>query len=180
MDSWIRIRRMLEEIDRDGFRFFAACHHPIPLSLDYSNVQVPPVSVVVSPVSLSSSSSDSSSETLVDISLARTSPFEEAMAKCASLYGVQRPDSSDNSHQKGRQLILSSSSPSFLDTEPNVVTERHLKRYREYYEIPREVKFILLEGRTAWNPPKGCVAIYGFMLNCGVTLPLQCNIPDFG
>ncbi|KAL5840131.1 hypothetical protein ACOSQ4_012739 [Xanthoceras sorbifolium] len=178
MDSWMRIRRMLEEIDRDGFRLYAARRHPILLSVDCLNVQVPPI-FVVSPVSLSSSSSDSSFENLADIPLAKTSSFEEAMAKGTSLYGVQRPDSSDNSYQKGSQLLFSSSSPSFLDTEPNVVTECHLRRYREYYEIPREVKFVLIEGRTAWNPPKGYVAIYGFMLNCGVTLPLQPFVARF-
>ncbi|KAL5752163.1 hypothetical protein ACOSQ2_022670 [Xanthoceras sorbifolium] len=162
---------MLEEINRDGFRLYIARRHPIPLSVDCSNVQVPPV-FVTSPVSMSSSSLDNSSENPADIPLARTSSLEEAMAKGTSLYGVQRPDSSDNSHQKGRQLLFSSSSPSFLDTEPNVVTERHLRRYKEYYELPGEVKLIVPEGRTAWNPSKGFVAIYGFMLNCGITLPL--------
>ncbi|KAK1583644.1 hypothetical protein Q3G72_025792 [Acer saccharum] len=29
------------------------------------------------------------------------------------------------------------------------------------------------EGRAAWNPPPGHVAVYGAMLTCGVTLPFQ-------
>ena len=29
------------------------------------------------------------------------------------------------------------------------------------------------DDRAAWNPPPGMVAVYGAMLSCGVTLPLQ-------
>ncbi|KAK0594151.1 hypothetical protein LWI29_002974 [Acer saccharum] len=33
--------------------------------------------------------------------------------------------------------------------------------------------------RAVWNPPKNTVAIYGAMLSCGVTLPLQPFIARF-
>ncbi|KAK0579786.1 hypothetical protein LWI29_031429 [Acer saccharum] len=35
------------------------------------------------------------------------------------------------------------------------------------------ISLIPAEGRAAWNPPPGHVAIYGAMLTCGVTLPFQ-------
>ncbi|KAL5769769.1 hypothetical protein ACOSP7_013923 [Xanthoceras sorbifolium] len=95
------------------------------------------------------------------------------MAKGSSLYKDQTPDQSNVSAHKLRQLLFLKQSPSFLDCVPNMVTASHLLQYKEYYKIPKSVKFILLDGRIAWNPPDWMVAVYGLMLNCRVTLPLQ-------
>ncbi|KAL5810226.1 hypothetical protein ACOSQ4_026794 [Xanthoceras sorbifolium] len=150
---------MLEEIERDGF-FLSACREPIPLNVDYSNMQVPNVP--------SKTLFESSSET----SLARTSSLEEAMGKRSSLYDDQKSDPSDNSAHRPQQLLFSRTSPRFLDCEPNVVKASHLHHYKEYYEISDQVTLLLPEGKIVWNPMKGSVAIYVHMLNCRVTLPL--------
>ncbi|KAL5745364.1 hypothetical protein ACOSP7_026510 [Xanthoceras sorbifolium] len=140
---------MLEEIERDGF-FFSACREPIPLNVDYSNMQV----LTVPSKTLFESSSDTS--------LARTSSLEEAMGKRSSLYDDQKP----------QQLLFSRTSPRFLDCEPNVVKASHLYHYKEYYEISDQMMLLLPEGKIMWNPMKGSVAIYVHILNCRVTLPL--------
>ncbi|KAL5794557.1 hypothetical protein ACOSP7_003151 [Xanthoceras sorbifolium] len=155
---------MLEKIKRDGFFIFVTRRQPIPLNVDCLNMQVRIV--------LFDISSESSSETLPETSPARTSILEEDMAKRPSLYEDQKPDPSDSSAYRPRQLHFSWTSLSFLDCEQNVATSIHLEHYREYYEISDRVMLALPKRRTAWNPPKGSVAIYGYMLNCGVTLPL--------
>ncbi|KAK0574802.1 hypothetical protein LWI29_029323 [Acer saccharum] len=73
----------------------------------------------------------------------------------------------------------SSGNPSFVDCEANAVDERCLKEYRTFFHIPSEVVFRLPGGNAAWNPPQGCMAIYGFMLYCGVTLPIPGFIARF-
>ncbi|KAL5827195.1 hypothetical protein ACOSQ3_019028 [Xanthoceras sorbifolium] len=158
---------MLEEIERDGFFLFAARREPIPLNIDYSNMQV----LTALP--------DTSSKTSSETSLAKTSPLEKAVGKFSSLYNDQKPDPSNNSAHRSRQLLFSSHHPSFLDREPNMVEAVHLEHYAEYYKIPDQVKLMLPGGKTAWNPPKGSMAIYYYMLNCGVTQPLQPFIVHF-
>ncbi|KAK1578217.1 hypothetical protein Q3G72_028555 [Acer saccharum] len=63
--------------------------------------------------------------------------------------------------------------------EVNVVGEDELHKYRSRFEIPDSVTLILPGNRAAWNPPENAVAIYGAMLSCGVTLPLQPFIARF-
>ena len=60
-----------------------------------------------------------------------------------------------------------------------MVGEDELRKYRSRFEIPDSVILMLLGNRAAWNPPKNAVAIYGAMLSCGVTLPLQPFIARF-
>ncbi|KAK0570635.1 hypothetical protein LWI29_004190 [Acer saccharum] len=60
------------------------------------------------------------------------------------------------------------------DVEPNVVGPDEIIRYMRRFDLDsNEISLIPAEGRAAWNPPPGHVAIYGSMLTCGVTLPLQ-------
>ncbi|KAK0586984.1 hypothetical protein LWI29_015697 [Acer saccharum] len=60
------------------------------------------------------------------------------------------------------------------DVEPNVVGPDEIMRYMRRFDLDsNEISLIPAEGRAAWNPPPGHVAIYGSMLTCGVTLPLQ-------
>ncbi|KAK0604399.1 hypothetical protein LWI29_015292 [Acer saccharum] len=80
------------------------------------------------------------------------------------------PPSFDN-HQRDR-LLFSPARPCSFDTEVNVVGEGELRKYKSRFDIPDSVT--LLPGdRAVWNPPENAVAIYGAMLSCGVTLPLQ-------
>ncbi|KAL5793826.1 hypothetical protein ACOSP7_002420 [Xanthoceras sorbifolium] len=148
---------MLNEIERDDFFLFATRRELIRLNIDYSYKHVPDVHF------------ESSSENL----LARTSSLKEVMAKRSSLYGDQMLESSDICTHKPRQHLFSRQNPNFLDCEPNVVNTSRLLQYKEYYELPDEVKLTLLDARAAWNPSSGMVAVYGLMLNCGVMLPLQ-------
>ncbi|KAL5844078.1 hypothetical protein ACOSQ4_010036 [Xanthoceras sorbifolium] len=127
---------MLKEIERDDFFLFAAHRESIPLDVDYSHMQVP-----YTPF-------ESSSEK----SLARTSSLEEVMGKRSTLYDDQKPDASDNSMYRPRQLIFSQQNPSFLDCQSNVVNDRHLLHYKEYYEIQDKVKLSVPDGRAVWNP----------------------------
>ncbi|KAK0575371.1 hypothetical protein LWI29_038014 [Acer saccharum] len=60
------------------------------------------------------------------------------------------------------------------DVEPNVVGPDEITRYMRRFDLDsNEISLIPAEGRAAWNPPPGHVAVYGSMLTCGVTLPLQ-------
>ncbi|KAK0574545.1 hypothetical protein LWI29_025263 [Acer saccharum] len=61
----------------------------------------------------------------------------------------------------------------------NVVGEDELRKYRSRFEIPDSVTLMLPGNRAARNPPENTVAIYGAMLSCGVTLPLQPFIARF-
>ncbi|KAL5864942.1 hypothetical protein ACOSQ3_002456 [Xanthoceras sorbifolium] len=154
---------MLEEMERDVFLLFIVRREPIPLNTDSSHMQA----------------SNARAEPVSEDSLARTSSLEDAKTKRSSLYIDQMPDSFNVSAYKPRQLIFSRKNPSFLDCKPNVVTNSHLHHYKEYYELPNVVKLILPDGKAAWNPLGGMVAIYGLMLNCGVMLPLQPFIARF-
>ncbi|KAK0570811.1 hypothetical protein LWI29_006810 [Acer saccharum] len=60
-----------------------------------------------------------------------------------------------------------------------MVGEEELRKYRSRFEIPDSVTLMLLGDRVVWNPLENTVAIYGAMLSCGVTLPLQPFIARF-
>ncbi|KAK0574470.1 hypothetical protein LWI29_024178 [Acer saccharum] len=87
-------------------------------------------------------------------------------------------DSDVDDHQKNR-LHFSADHPCSFDCEINVVGEEELRKYKSRFNIPDAVTLILLGDRAAWNPPENAVAIYGAMLSCRVTLPLQPFIARF-
>ncbi|KAK0570834.1 hypothetical protein LWI29_007215 [Acer saccharum] len=87
-------------------------------------------------------------------------------------------DSDVDDHQKNR-LHFSADHPCSFDCEINVVSEEELRKYKSHFNIPDAVTLILPGDRAAWNPPENAVAIYGAMLSCGVTLPLQPFISRF-
>ncbi|KAK0577753.1 hypothetical protein LWI29_038075 [Acer saccharum] len=87
-------------------------------------------------------------------------------------------DSDIEDHQRDR-LHFSLDRPCSFDTEVNVVGEEELCKYKSRFDIPDSVTLMLLGDRAVWNPPKNTVAIYGAMLSCGVTLPLQPFIARF-
>ena len=60
-----------------------------------------------------------------------------------------------------------------------MVGEDELRKYKSRFDIPDSVTLMLHGDRAAWNPPENTVAIYGAMLSCGVTLPLQPFIVRF-
>ena len=87
-------------------------------------------------------------------------------------------DSDVEEHRPDR-LHFSRNSPSSFDCEVNVVGNRELNKYRSRFDIPPSVNLLLSGDQAAWNPTLGAVAIYGVMLSCGVTLPLQPFIARF-
>ncbi|KAK0579441.1 hypothetical protein LWI29_026417 [Acer saccharum] len=96
-----------------------------------------------------------------------------------SLLDVQTVVDSDvEDHQRDR-LLFSPTRPCSFDTEVNVVGEGELRKYKSRFDIPDSVTLMLPGDRAVWNPPENAVAIYGAMLSCGVTLPLQPFIARF-
>ncbi|KAK0582902.1 hypothetical protein LWI29_030944 [Acer saccharum] len=96
-----------------------------------------------------------------------------------SLLDVQTiVDSDVEDHQRDRLLFSPTRSCSF-DTEVNVVGEGELRKYKSRFDIPDSVTLMFPGDRAMWNPPENAVAIYGAMLSCGVTLPLQPFIARF-
>ncbi|KAK0608668.1 hypothetical protein LWI29_034048 [Acer saccharum] len=87
-------------------------------------------------------------------------------------------DSDVEDHQRDR-LHFSLDRPCSFDTEVNVVGEEELRKYKSRFDIPDSVTLMLPGDRAMWNPPENAVAIYGAMLSCGVTLPLQPFIARF-
>ncbi|KAK0575837.1 hypothetical protein LWI29_007971 [Acer saccharum] len=87
-------------------------------------------------------------------------------------------DSDVEDHQRDR-LLFSPTRPCSFDTEVNVVGEGELHKYKSRFDIPDSVTLMLPGDRAVWNPPENAVAIYGAMLSCGVTLPLQPFIARF-
>ncbi|KAK0577355.1 hypothetical protein LWI29_031850 [Acer saccharum] len=81
--------------------------------------------------------------------------------------------------KKFDSVRYSPENPSFVDCENNAVNEKCLREYRTFFRIPLEIVFHLPGENAAWNPPPGCVAIYGFMFCCGVTLPIPGFIARF-
>ncbi|KAK0573048.1 hypothetical protein LWI29_002306 [Acer saccharum] len=86
---------------------------------------------------------------------------------------------SDVEDHRSIQVRYSSENPSFVDCENNAVDEKCLREYMTFFRIPKEVVFCLPGANAAWNPPPGCVAIFGFMFCCGVTLPISGFIARF-
>ncbi|KAK0606535.1 hypothetical protein LWI29_000268 [Acer saccharum] len=87
-------------------------------------------------------------------------------------------DSDVEDHQKD-VLHFSPSRPCSFDTEVNVVGEDELRKYKSRFDLPNSMTLMLPGDRAVWNPPENAVAIYGAMLSCGVTLPLQPFIARF-
>ena len=87
-------------------------------------------------------------------------------------------DSDVEDHQRD-VLHFSPSRPCSFDTEVNVVGEDELRKYKSRFDLPDSVTLMLPGDRAVWNPPENTVAIYGAMLSCGVTLPLQPFIARF-
>ncbi|KAK0586842.1 hypothetical protein LWI29_013227 [Acer saccharum] len=87
-------------------------------------------------------------------------------------------DSDVEDHQRDR-LLFSPTRPCSFDTEVNVVGEGELRKYKSRFDIPDSVTHMLPGDRAVWNPPENAVTIYGAMLSCGVTLPLQPFIARF-
>ncbi|KAK0603936.1 hypothetical protein LWI29_010302 [Acer saccharum] len=87
-------------------------------------------------------------------------------------------DSDVEDHQRD-VLHFSPSRPCSFDTEVNVVGEDELRKYKSRFDLPDPVTLMLPGDRAVWNPPENTVAIYGAMLSCGVTLPLQPFIARF-
>ncbi|KAK0606502.1 hypothetical protein LWI29_038413 [Acer saccharum] len=60
------------------------------------------------------------------------------------------------------------------DVEPNVIGPEEVTKYLRRFDLDSDrISLVPAEGRAAWNPPPGHVAVYGAMLTCGVTLPFQ-------
>ncbi|KAK0591192.1 hypothetical protein LWI29_036709 [Acer saccharum] len=89
------------------------------------------------------------------------------------------PRSSNPGDHQRDVLHFSPSRPCSFDTEVNVVGEDELRKYKSRFDLPDSVTLMLPGDRAVWNPPENAVAIYGAMLNCGVTLPLQPFIARF-
>ncbi|KAK0585941.1 hypothetical protein LWI29_036620 [Acer saccharum] len=82
-------------------------------------------------------------------------------------------DDIEEEHRAAR-IPFSAERICIYDVEPKVVGPDEIMRYMRRFDLDsNEVSLIPAEGRAAWNPPPGHVAIYGSMLTCGVTLPLQ-------
>lgn len=149
---------------------------PVPIS-----VYIPSFEEDFIPNILSSSSCDSDSPMMTRSSKPSRSIRRASRAPRRSLLDAQTTINSDvEDHQKNR-LFFTADRPCAFDCEVNVVGEDDLRKYRSRFAIPDAVNLTLtLPGsRAAWNPPKNAVAIYGTMLSCGVTLPLQPFIARF-
>ncbi|KAK0587791.1 hypothetical protein LWI29_029060 [Acer saccharum] len=96
-----------------------------------------------------------------------------------SLLDAQTTVDSDVEDHQRDVLHFSPNRPCSFDTEVNVVGEDELRKYKSRFDLPDSVTLMLPGDRAVWNPPKNAVAIYGAMLSCGVTLPLQPFIARF-
>ncbi|KAK0585059.1 hypothetical protein LWI29_022835 [Acer saccharum] len=127
----------------------------------------------------SPSSFDSSSPTMTRSSKPDSSRGRAFRVPRGSLLDAQTTVDSDvEDHQKSR-LHFTADHPCSFDYEVNVVGEDELRKYKSRFDIPDAVTLNLLGDRAAWNPLENAVAIYGTMLSCGVTLPLQPFIARF-
>ncbi|KAK0572445.1 hypothetical protein LWI29_031558 [Acer saccharum] len=128
---------------------------------------------------ISPPSSDSDFPTISRSSKPSGSKRRASRAPRGSLLDAQTTVDSDvDDHQRDR-LNFSFDRPCFFDTEVNVVGEAELGKFKSRFGIPDSVTLILPGDRAAWNPPENAVAIYGAMLSCGITLPLQPFIARF-
>ncbi|KAK0584270.1 hypothetical protein LWI29_010307 [Acer saccharum] len=146
---------------------------PVPISVDipfFENASNPDIS----PPPF-----DSDSPEMTRSPKTASSKRRSTRAPRESLLDVQTVVDSDvEDHQRDR-LLFSSARPCSFDTEVNVVGEGELRKYKSRFDIPDSVTLVLPGDRAVWNPPENAVAIYGAMLSCGVTLPLQPFIARF-
>ncbi|KAK0586720.1 hypothetical protein LWI29_011332 [Acer saccharum] len=146
---------------------------PVPVS-----VYVPSSEDTFIP-NISPPSSNSDSPTMPRSSKPTSNKRRASKAPRESLLDAQTTVDSDvKNHQRDR-LHFSLDRPCSFDTEVNVVGEDELRKYKSRFDIPDSVTLMLPGDRAAWNPPENAVAIYGAMLSCGVTLPLQPFIVRF-
>ncbi|KAK0589289.1 hypothetical protein LWI29_012148 [Acer saccharum] len=146
---------------------------PVPIS-----VYIPSFEDTFNP-DISPPSFDSDSPAMPRSPKTTSSKRRASRAPRESLLDVQTVVDSDvEDHQRDR-LIFSPTRPCSFDTEVNVVGEGELRKYKSRFDIPDSVTFMLPGDRAVWNPPENAVAIYGAMLSCGVTLPLQPFITRF-
>ncbi|KAK0591299.1 hypothetical protein LWI29_038178 [Acer saccharum] len=146
---------------------------PVPIS-----VYVPSSEDAFIP-NISPPSSDSDFPTMPRSSKPSGSRRRASRAPRGSLLDAQTTVDSDvDDHQRDR-LNFSFDRPCSFDTEVNVVGEAELGKFKSRFGIPDSVTLILPGDRAAWNPPENAVAIYGAMLSCGITLPLQPFIARF-
>ena len=92
-----------------------------------------------------------------------------------SRVGSQRVDENDvEEEHRAARIPFSPERICAYDVELNVVGPQEVGQYMRRFDLDGDVISLMpADGRAAWNPPPGCVAIYGAMLTCGVTLPLQ-------
>ncbi|KAK0606615.1 hypothetical protein LWI29_001543 [Acer saccharum] len=152
--------------------------------------EVPPVSEI--PVASASSSppysyqpeawSDSSSSACTDIRSSRrpgkrmsTRRIYKNSHSRESLVAAQRviEDDIEEEHRAAR-IPFSPEHICIYDVEPNVVGPEEVMKYMRRFDLDSDrISLVPADGRAAWNPPPGHVAVYGAMLTCGVTLPFQ-------
>ncbi|KAK0575194.1 hypothetical protein LWI29_035354 [Acer saccharum] len=96
-----------------------------------------------------------------------------------SLLDAQTTVDSDVEDHQRDALHFSPNRPCSFDTEVNVVGEDELRKYKSRFDLPNSVTLMLSGDRAVWSPPENAVTIYGAMLSCGVTLPLQPFIARF-
>ena len=98
-----------------------------------------------------------------------------------SRIGSQRlHESNVEEDHRAARIVFSSEQVCAYDIEPNVVGPKEICKYKSRFDLDNDlVTLSPADGRAAWNPPLGMVAIYGAMLTSGVTLPLQTFIALF-
>ncbi|KAK0604503.1 hypothetical protein LWI29_016301 [Acer saccharum] len=146
---------------------------PVPIS-----VYIPSFEDTFNP-DISPPSFDSDSPAMPRSPKTTSSKRRASRAPRESLLDVQTVVDSDvEDHQRDR-LLFSPTRPCSFDIEVNVVGEGELRKYKSRFDISDSVTLMLPSDRAVWNPPENAVAIYGAMLSCGVTLPLQPFIARF-
>ncbi|KAK0573659.1 hypothetical protein LWI29_011623 [Acer saccharum] len=147
---------------------------PVPIS-----VYVPSSGDDLFPNVYPSSSSNSESPVMPRSSRPSGSKRRASRVSRGSLLDAQTTVDSDVDDHQRDKLNFSFDHPCSFDTEVNVVGEGELRKYKSSFGIPDSVTLVLSGSRAAWNPPENAVAIYGAMLSCGITLPLQPFIARF-
>ncbi|KAK0572290.1 hypothetical protein LWI29_029247 [Acer saccharum] len=147
---------------------------PTPISIYIPSFEGNFVSNIPSP-----SSFDSSSPTMTRSFKPGGSRRRASRAPQGSLLDAQTTVDSDVEDYQKNRLHFTADRPCSFDCEVNVVGEDELRKYKSHFDIPNAVTLTLPSDRAAWNPLENAVAIYGAMLSCGVTLPLQPFIARF-
>ncbi|KAK0581929.1 hypothetical protein LWI29_019678 [Acer saccharum] len=128
---------------------------------------------------ISPPSSNSDSPTMPRSSNPGGSKRRAPKASRESLLDAQTTVDSDVEDHQRDALRFSLDHLCSFDTEVNVVGEDELRKYKSRFDLPDSVTLMLPGDRAVWNPPENAVAIYGAMLSCGETLPLQPFIARF-